>query len=76
MAQKEVNTLWSIYGARKSESGERFNISIVQGSKEEGTLQFATISLRKEGGKVACKEDEEFVYLKIKKLPKKEKVSF
>ena len=65
-AKKSNNTLFSLYGARESNSGERVNISLVCG--EEGSKQWATVSIKKKGGKIKVKLDDEFVTLKIPRL--------
>ena len=65
-AKKSDNTLFSIYGARESNSGERVNISLVCG--EEDSKQWATVSIKKKGGKIKVKLDDEFVTLKIPRL--------
>ena len=65
-AKKNNNTLFSIYGARESNSGERVNISLVCG--EEDSKQWATVSIKKKGGKIKVKLDDEFVTLKIPRL--------
>ena len=65
-AKKSNNTLFSIYGARESNSGERVNISLVCG--DEKSKQWATVSIKKKGGKIKVKLDDEFVTLKIPRL--------
>lgn len=60
------NTLFSIYGARESNSGERVNISLVCG--DEDSKQWATVSIKKKGGKIKVKLEDEFVTLKIPRL--------
>ena len=65
-AYKSTNTLFSIYGARESNSGERVNISLVCG--DEDSKQWATVSIKKKGGKIKVKLDDEFVTLKIPRL--------
>ena len=65
-AKKSNNTLFSIYGARESNSGERVNISLVCG--DEDSKQWATVSIKKKGGKIKVKLDDEFVTLKIPRL--------
>lgn len=65
-AKKSNNTLFSIYGARESNSGERVNISLVCG--EEDSKQWATVSIKKKGGKIKVKLDDKFVTLKIPRL--------
>ena len=64
--KKNNNTLFSIYGARESNSGERVNISLVCG--DEDSKQWATVSIKKKGGKIKVKLDDEFVTLKIPRL--------
>ena len=66
IAKKSNNTLFSIYGARESNSGERVNISLVCG--EEDSKQWATVSIKKKGGKIKVKLEDEFVTLKIPRL--------
>ena len=70
MANKKVKKndapLFSIYGARVSQSGKYANISIVKTVDDE--KMFETVPVKIEGGKVAVKVDEEYVYLKIKRL--------
>ena len=65
-AKKSNNTLFSIYGARESNSGERVNISLVCG--DEDSKQWATVSIKKKGGKIKVKLEDEFVTLKIPRL--------
>lgn len=69
-AKKSNNTLFSIYGARESNSGERVNISLVCG--DEKSKQWATVSIKKKGGKIKVKLDDEFVTLKIPRLDVKD----
>ena len=69
-AKKSNNTLFSIYGARESNSGERVNISLVCG--DEDSKQWATVSIKKKGGKIKVKLDDEFVTLKIPRLDVKD----
>ena len=64
--KKSNNKLFSIYGARESKSGERVNISLVCGN--EDSKQWATVSIKKKGGKIKVKLDDEFVTLKIPRL--------
>ena len=66
IAKKSNNTLFSIYGARESNSGERVNISLVCG--DEDSKQWATVSIKKKGGKIKVKLEDEFVTLKIPRL--------
>ena len=66
IAKKSRNTLFSIYGARESNSGERVNISLVCG--DEDSKQWATVSIKKKGGKIKVKLEDEFVTLKIPRL--------
>ena len=63
---KSNNTLFSIYGARESNSGERVNVSLVCG--DEDSKQWATVSIKKKGGKIKVKLEDEFVTLKIPRL--------
>lgn len=63
---KQTESLFNIYGARISKSGKFANISIVKGTGDERV--FETIPVDIEGKKVAVKVDENFVYLKIKRL--------
>ena len=65
-AKKSNNTLFSIYGARESNSGERVNISLVCG--DEDSKQWATVSIKKKGGKIKVELEDEFVTLKIPRL--------
>ena len=65
-AQKSNNALFSIYGARESNSGERVNISLVRG--DEDSKQWATVSIKKKGGKIKVKLEDELVTLKIPRL--------
>lgn len=64
--KKGNNTLFSIYGARESNSGERVNISLVCG--KEDSKQWATVSIKKKGGKIKVKLEDDFVTLKIPRL--------
>ena len=66
IAKKSNNTLFSIYGARESNSGERVNISLVCG--DEDSKQWATVSIKNKGGKIKVKLEDEFVTLKIPRL--------
>ena len=65
-AEKETKSLFNIYGARVSKSGKYANISIVKNTGDD--REFETIPVDIEGKKVAVKVDEDFVYLKIKRL--------
>lgn len=46
---KETNKLFSIYGARHSNSGERVNISLLRGQDDE--REWATITIKDSKGK-------------------------
>ena len=48
---KETNKLFSIYGARQSNSGERVNISLLRGQDDE--REWATITIKDSKGKKA-----------------------
>ena len=63
---EETKSLFNIYGARVSKSGKYANISIVKNIGDD--REFETIPVDIEGKKVAVKVDEDFVYLKIKRL--------
>ena len=65
-AKKSNNTLFSIYGARESNSGERVNISLVCG--DEDSKQWATVSIKKKGGQIKVKLENEFVTLTLPRL--------
>lgn len=66
--------LYSIYGARKSKDGKRYNITLVRGKDAE--REFATISLPKEKVETTIR-DEKYIYIPVKLLlndkPKEEK---
>ena len=64
--EQETKSLFNIYGARVSKSGKYANISIVKNTGDEKV--FETIPVKLNGGKVAVKVDEDFVYFKIKRL--------
>lgn len=65
-AEQETKSLFNIYGARISKSNNFANISIVKNIGDERV--FETIPVNIKGKKVAVKVDEDFVYLKIKRL--------
>lgn len=60
------NELFAIYGARLSQSGKYANISIVRG--KDDSKEFNTIPVKLKGGKVVVKIDDEYVYLKVRRL--------
>lgn len=64
--EEQKEPLFAIYGARISKTGKYANISIVKGSDDD--VDFHTIPVKMKGGKVAVKVDDDFVYLKIKRL--------
>lgn len=64
--EQETKSLFNIYGARVSKSGKYANISIVKNTGDD--REFETIPVDIQGKKVAVKVDEDFVYLKIKRL--------
>lgn len=73
MAKKSVkkstksNPLFSIYGARLSKSGERINISILNGKDDD--INWGTISLPKSGSRnVKVKYNDLEVILKIPRV--------
>ena len=62
------NSLFTVYGARLSKSGERVNVSLVRG--KDDAKQWATISVKlgKSNAKVKAKIEGEFAFLKIPML--------
>lgn len=64
--EKSKNTLFSIYGARESNSGERVNIALVTGN--EDNKRWATISIKKKGGKIKVALTDDYITLKIPRL--------
>lgn len=66
------NTLFTVYGARLSKSGERVNVSLVRG--KDDAKEWATISVKigKSDAKVKAKIDGDFAIVKIPMLKPKE----
>ena len=66
------NSLFTVYGARLSKSGERVNVSLVRG--KDDTKEWATISVKigKSDAKVKAKIDGDFALIKIPMLKPKE----
>ena len=60
---KETNKLFSIYGARQSNSGERVNISLLRGQDDE--REWATITIKDSKGK---KAEDGKVYARTSKM--------
>ena len=62
------NTLFTIYGARLSKSGERVNVSLVRGDDED--KEWATVSIKtgKSSAKVKAKIDGDFAIIKVPML--------
>ena len=73
---KETNKLFSIYGARQSNSGERVNISLLRGQDDE--REWATITIKDskgkkaEDGKVCAYIKDGYAYIRVPILNKKE----
>lgn len=63
---KQAQPLYSIYGAKESNSGKRVNITLIANDGEN--KQFATVSLKKEGGAVKVKMTDDEVILTIPRL--------
>lgn len=63
---KQKQPLYSIYGARESNSGNRVNITLITSNDEN--RQFATVSLKKKGGAVKVKMADDAVILTIPRL--------
>lgn len=66
--QDNGNTLFTVYGARLSKSGERVNVSLVRG--KDDAKEWATISVKigKSDAKVKAKIEGDFAYIKIPML--------
>lgn len=58
---KETNKLFSIYGARRSNSGERVNISLLRG--QDDSREWATITIKDSEGKKA-EDDKVCAYIR------------
>ena len=73
---KETNKLFSIYGARQSNSGERVNISLLRGQDDD--REWATITIKDskgkkaEDGKVWAYIKDGYAYIRVHILKKKE----
>ena len=74
--QTSENKLFSIYGARQSNSGERVNISLLRG--QDDAREWATITIKDskgkkaEDGKVCAYIKDEYAYIRIPILSKAE----
>lgn len=66
------NSLFTVYGARLSKSGERVNVSLVRG--KDDARQWASISVKigKSDAKIKAKIDGDFALIKIPMLKPKE----
>ena len=63
---KTESTLYTIYGARYSKSGERINVSLVTGKDANKSWACTSIKIDNPDGRVQCKiVNNEFVYVKI-----------
>ena len=62
------NSLFTVYGARLSKSGERVNVSLVRG--KDDAKEWATISVKigKSDAKVKAKIEDGFAYIKVPML--------
>ena len=62
------NSLFTVYGARLSKSGERVNVSLVRG--KDDAKEWATISVKigKSDAKVKAKIEGDFAYIKVPML--------
>lgn len=63
--QDNDNTLFTVYGARLSKSGERVNVSLVRG--KDDAKEWATISVKigDSNTKTKAKIDGDYAYIKI-----------
>lgn len=62
---KSESTLYSIYGARMSKSGERVNVSLLKGKGDEKQWACVSVKLDNPDGKIQAQTKNGFAYLKI-----------
>lgn len=59
------STLYSVYGARISKSGERVNVSLVKGNGDDKQWACISVKLDNPDGKIQAQTKNGFAYLKI-----------
>lgn len=62
---KSESTLYSVYGARISKSGERVNVSLVKGQGDTKTWACISVKLDNKEAKVQAQIKNGFAYIKI-----------
>ena len=62
---KTESTLYTIYGARYSKSGERINVSLVTGKDDNKSWACTSIKIDNPDGRVQVKIKDEYAYVKI-----------
>lgn len=62
---KSESTLYSVYGARISKSGERVNVSLVKGNGDDKQWACVSIKMDNADGKVVAKIKDGFAYIKV-----------
>lgn len=62
---KSESTLYSVYGARISKSGERVNVSLVKGQGDAKTWACISVKLDNPEAKVQAQVKNGFAYIKI-----------
>lgn len=62
---KSESTLYSVYGARISKSGERVNVSLVKGKNDDKQWACVSVKLDNPDGKVQAQVKNGFAYIKI-----------
>ena len=76
---KSASTLYSVYGARKSKSGERVNVSLVKGEGDNKEWACVSVKLNSDG-KIKAQIKDGFAYIKVPLLEedesKKDKLDF
>ena len=65
---KSESTLYSVYGARISKSGERVNVSLVKGNNDDKQWACVSVKLDNPNGKVQAQVKNGFAYIKIPML--------
>lgn len=68
---KSASTLYSVYGARMSKSGERVNVSLIKGNDDK--KEWACVSVKLDGdGKIKAQIKDGFAFIKIPMLAEDE----
>ena len=65
---KQDKTLFTVYGARLSKSGERVNVTLVRGKDDNKEWASISVKIGKSDAKVKARIENDFAYIKIPML--------